>query len=260
MKYYEINNDDLYNWLDAYLEAKNDKTKAQIQHLIVVAFYPMIRRIAYGLARRSTDPLEDLIQSGYLGLIKAIAGYDGKKGGFITYASAFITGEIRHYLRDKMSMIRAPREIQELAFRINQISDYIYLKKGHVPSDVEIAEYLQTDLSLVHEVYDVERRKRPISLDQINCVADQEYSALSDKIVDTKAQVAIDMYELRNILKPAMESLDEESRKLIELYYLEDICQRFVATESGLSKMQVSRKIKYALRKLFKAIQKTEVL
>ena len=80
---------------------------------------PAVKKIARSLARRNTDPIEDIIQVGSMGLIKAIESFDQNIGkNFRTYATHMITGEIRHYLRDKVAMIKAPREIQELAFLI----------------------------------------------------------------------------------------------------------------------------------------------
>ena len=77
-----------------------------------------LSKIFHGLARRSTDPIEDLVQVGSMGLLKAIDQYDTSVGAsFKTYATYLITGEIRHYLRDKINMIRAPRELQELSFQ-----------------------------------------------------------------------------------------------------------------------------------------------
>ena len=121
-----INNDENYeqiqDWLVEYKKTTDEKTAKQLQNLIVVAAMPLVKRIACGLARRATDPVDDLIQVGSVGLLKSVDLYNPDLGTkFKTYATYLITGEIRHYLRDKASMIKAPREIQELAFRINNI-------------------------------------------------------------------------------------------------------------------------------------------
>ena len=110
------------DWLVDYKNTKDQKKKKELQNLIVVATMPLVKKIACSLARRSTDPVDDLIQVGSVGLIKAIEFFDPTiSTKFKTYASYLITGEIRHYLRDKSSIIKAPREIQELAFRINTV-------------------------------------------------------------------------------------------------------------------------------------------
>src|SRR3990167_3988261 len=113
----ELEEKDIHKLLSIY-HKKKDKN---VRDRIVAHTITLVKRIAYGLARRSTDPVDDLIQVGSIGLVKAIDQFDPSAGAkFHTYATHLITGEIRHYLRDKTSMIRAPRELQELSFRISR--------------------------------------------------------------------------------------------------------------------------------------------
>ena len=117
-----FNKQDIDYWIKEYKNSKNEHIKEQLRKFIVIACTPLVKKISHGLARRNTDPIEDLIQVGSVGLLKAIDNYDLTQGSsFKTYATYLITGEIRHYLRDKSSMIRAPRELQELSYRVNQI-------------------------------------------------------------------------------------------------------------------------------------------
>ena len=118
-----INYDEVNIWLSEYRSAKKGRKKEQLQNLIAIATMPLVKKIARTLARRSTDPIEDIIQVGSLGLIKAIRLYDPKVSkNFRSYATYLITGEIRHYLRDKANMIKAPRAIQELAYRAHKLT------------------------------------------------------------------------------------------------------------------------------------------
>jgi RNA polymerase sigma-B factor len=106
------------------LLAKYKKTQdKRARDKIVEQNFNLVKKIAHGLARRSTDPVDDLIQIGSIGLIKAIEYFNPDAGAkFTTYATHLITGEIRHYLRDKTSMIRAPRELQELSSVVIQLT------------------------------------------------------------------------------------------------------------------------------------------
>ena len=118
-----INYDEVAQWLEEYRKLKTSPKKTQMQNLIAIACMPLVKKIAHTLARRSTDPIEDIIQVGSVGLLKAIRLYDaGVSKNFKSYAMYMITGEIRHYLRDKASMIKAPRAIQELAYRVHKLS------------------------------------------------------------------------------------------------------------------------------------------
>ena len=87
--------------VDEFIACSNDKKKAILKQKIAALCLPAVKKIARSLARRNTDPIEDLIQVGCVGLLKAIEHYcKSHKTSFKTYANYYITGEIRHYLRD----------------------------------------------------------------------------------------------------------------------------------------------------------------
>ena len=118
-----INFEQVTQWLEEYQKIDSQKQKDQLQNLIAITCMPLVKKVARTLARRSTDPVEDIIQVGSLGLIKAIRLYNPEiSRNFKSYATYLITGEIRHYLRDKASMIKAPRAIQELAYRVHKMT------------------------------------------------------------------------------------------------------------------------------------------
>ena len=115
--------DEVNNWLDEYKHTTDEKTKKRLKELVVLACMPIVKKVARSLARRSTDPVEDITQVGSLGLIKAVDLYNPEiSKNFKSYATYLITGEIRHYLRDRITIIRAPREIKELSFRIHKLT------------------------------------------------------------------------------------------------------------------------------------------
>ena len=169
-------------WLASYKKTDNEKQKKQLQNLIVVATMPLVKKIACSLARRSTDPIDDLIQVGSLGLIKAIEFYNPDiSTKFKTYASYLITGEIRHYLRDKASMIKAPREIQELAFRINNYIKQLVEESGDEPTTEEVAKAMDVSVQKVNIAIEVDRRKNTIL--QCACAKDR------GKIVEKESSI-----------------------------------------------------------------------
>lgn len=213
----------------------------------------LVRKIAHGLARRSTDPVDDLIQIGSIGLIKAIEYFNPEAGAkFTTYATHLVTGEIRHYLRDKTSMIRAPRELQELSFRINKIVQRLQSELGRDPTDLEIAEVLQEVKSTkIQEAYEVDRRRTLISLDQtISANMTDNDTFLIDTLMDIKAHRKEGSKEDYMMLKDLIQKLKEPLREIIELIYFEDIPQADVAQRLGISQMQVSRRLKKATAEL----------
>ena len=106
--------DEINAWLDEYKATTDEKTKRKLKELVVLACMPLVKKVARSLARRSTDPVEDITQVASLGLIKAVDLYNPEiSRNFKSYATYLITGEIRHYLRDKTTIIPAPREIKD---------------------------------------------------------------------------------------------------------------------------------------------------
>ena len=112
--------EDLDKQILAYKDCKDEKKKRMLHINIVENGMLLVKKIAGNISAQSGISNEDLIQVGSIGLIKAIEFFKPDKNTrFKTYASYFIRGEIKHYLRDKASMIKAPRELQELVFKIS---------------------------------------------------------------------------------------------------------------------------------------------
>ena len=243
-------------WLDEYKNTQEDKTKKKLKELVVLACMPIVQKVARSLARRSTDPVEDIIQVGSLGLVKAIDLYNPEiSKNFKSYATYLITGEIRHYLRDKTTIIRAPREIKELSFRVHKLTLELTEKLGHAPSDKDIALALEMPQEKVEECNNLDRRTTTISIDQI--IGNDENSvSLVEKIEDESQSEAFNSYENRMILDEAISKLDELERQLVILNYYEGLNQREISEKLNISQMQVSRKLKKAISKLFEIISK----
>ncbi len=243
--------DQIHHWLSVYSESRDPA----LRDSIIQASLPLVKRIAYGLARRSTDPVEDLIQVGSIGLIKAVDQFKPDAGAkFQTYATHLITGEIRHYLRDKTAMIRAPRELQELSFRINRLVQSLTARLGREPSDVEIAHELEIPVSRVNEAYEVDRRRTLISLDQALSNDAGSEQSLIDTLVDGKYQTNQMAKEDRFMLAEAIKQLRDGLREVVQLTFYEDLSQTEVARRLGISQMQVSRRLRAATAELHKII------
>ena len=248
--------DEITTWLDEYHKTDDEKTKKRLKELVVLACMPIVKKVAHSLARRSTDPVEDIVQVGSLGLVKAIDLYNPEiSKNFKSYATYLITGEIRHYLRDRTTIIRAPREIKELSFRIHKLTLELTEKLGTTPSDKDIAEALQMPQEKVEEVNNLERRTTTISIDQILGTDDNSIS-LVERIEDESQKQAFDSYENRMILNDALKLLDPIEQQLVILNYYEGLNQREISDKLGISQMQVSRKLKKSLQKLFEIISK----
>lgn len=259
LEIYLLNQEDnfaqIHEWLLTYKQSSDQKLKKQLQNLIVVASMPFVKRIAYGLARRATDPVDDLIQVGAVGLMKAIELYNPEiSAKFKTYATYLITGEIRHYLRDKASMIKAPREIQELAFRISCVVRQLTEEGFEEPTSEQVAEVMSLPVNRVNDIIEVDRRKSTLSLDQT--VLEDENMSLGDKIPSGDYQEFLNAYEEKIMLSNAIEQLEPKLKEVIKLNYYDDYNQREIAEVLNISQMQVSRRLKKALNAMYDIITK----
>lgn len=233
--------------------------KEDMKNQLVSQCLPYVHKIARGLARRGSDPVDDLVQVGCMGLIKALDKYNPLAGSrFKTYATYLITGEIRHYLRDKSSIIKAPRQMYELYYRMNQIVQRLTEELGRTPTDLEIAEELECPIDRVQNASIVDRRRSMVSLDQF--ITSNEgtngETMYIERLVDTKYYEFLQNQEDKILLERAMGQLKEELRQVVEMTYYQDMSQTEIAKELGVSQMQVSRRLRKALDILYDLLHK----
>ena len=139
-KTYEL----ITEWLKEYHSASSRYKRAKAKALIVTRMLPVIKKIAKTIARRSYDPIEDMVQAGSIGLLKAIDSYSKDiNDNFKIYAGYLIIGEMKHYLRDKLNTIRVPRHIQELSFRINSFISTLTVEEVNELTNDDVAEAIR---------------------------------------------------------------------------------------------------------------------
>jgi RNA polymerase sigma-B factor len=220
---------------------------------LVNQFLPLVRKIARGLARRSTDPVEDLVQVGSIGLLEAIERYEtGHNTEFKTYAVHFITGHIRHYLRDRQSLLRGPRVLQELSYRLSQVTAKLTQEFGRDPQNHELAKALDVSPELVDEVKVYDRRVTVLWLDQDgNDGDDDEQRSLLESLSDPRfTGEAREVTDERLVLAEAMGRLPSSQRELLEMRYFQDLTQAELSRRLGISQMEVCRRLKKAEKQL----------
>jgi len=251
--------DELDTQLLAYKSCKDEKKKRMLHLQIVENAMQLVKKIACNIAVQSGISNEDLIQVGSIGLIKAIEFFNtGKNTKFKTYATYFIRGEIKHYLRDKASMIKAPRELQELVFKISSAVKQLKEEGYDDPSEEQIAEIVGVDEGKIHEVMEIELCKTTLSLDQAISSVDDDDLTLIDKIPSEDYQESLNSNENRIMLAQAIEKLPPDLKEIIELSYYRDLNQREISEIIHISQMQVSRRLKKALNKMYEIIKTKE--
>ncbi|MBO9542474.1 sigma-70 family RNA polymerase sigma factor [bacterium] len=225
----------------------------QQKQKIVEDYLPLVKKIARGLARRSTDPVEDLIQVGSIGLLEAIERYEtGHNTEFKTYAVHFITGHIRHYLRDRQNLMRGPRVLQELSYRLSQVTAKLTQEFGREPTNHELSSALSVTPEQVDEVKQYDRRVTVLWLDQEGHDGDDdEQRSLLESLSDPRSSNdSRDELDEKLILTEAMSRLPGAQRELLEMRYFQDLTQAELSRRLGISQMEVCRRLKKAEKQL----------
>ena len=245
-------------WLSEYRSAKNDAQKAKTKALIVMRMLPIVKRIARAIARRSYDPIDDLIQAGSIGLLKAIDSFVPEiNDNFKFYAGSLIIGEMKHYLRDKMNTIKVPRHIQELSYRINSFISTLTPEELNELTNEYVADALNVSQKDVDFAMQAERRKNIVSLEDMY-KSDSNNLGYEEVISNSNYKEMAEMEDARLILELVIARLPKEHRKIIELYYYQDLNQKEIAERLNISQMQVFRKLKKAFGLLHEMIADTQ--
>lgn len=241
-------------WLEAYKNSTDKYERAKLKALIVTRMLSIIKKIARTIARRSYDPIDDLVQAGSIGLLKAIESYSAEvNDNFKIYAGYLIIGEMKHYLRDKLNTIRVPRHIQELSYRINTFTNSLTYEQLNELTNDDVAEALKVTPKAVDYAMQADRRKSVVSLENIFSDADSlSYEEVLSAHDDYKE--ASENEDDKIVLKDVIEKLPDEYRKLVEMYYYDDMNKKDIAEKLGMTQMRISRKMKKAFSMLYKMI------
>ncbi|MFE2915881.1 SigB/SigF/SigG family RNA polymerase sigma factor [Kitasatospora indigofera] len=201
---------------------------------------PLVRFVAAGFRHRAAEP-DDILQVGVVGLIKAVDGYDHRRGvEFLTYAIPTIAGEIKRFFRDTSWPLRVPRGLQELYLRVARTSDRLEQQLGRLPTAEEIATDLDLDVADVDAALRVGRAYRAGSLDALREDRDDETgTTLLDRLGDEDHNLTA--VEFRESVRPLLTDLTPRERTVLRLRFWGGCTQCEIAEQIGCSQMQVSR-------------------
>ncbi|MFQ6132971.1 MAG: sigma-70 family RNA polymerase sigma factor [Armatimonadota bacterium] len=203
------------------------------------------------------EPLEDLRQEGFIGLAKAVDSFDPERGvKFITYATHLIHGEIRHYLRDRKTLIRRPGWLHDLMQKMEKRSAALRQQLGREPSVPELARELNLREESLAEVLRVRDRFAVKSLDGSgngdgNGNGDRPSFDIDRQSINSfrhrTGQLPI---EDRIALEEAVQRLKYLERQVIYYLFYRDFTHAEIAEQLGTSCSNVSRVARGALKKL----------
>jgi RNA polymerase sigma-B factor len=236
-----------------YRDTKDTAERDRIRAQLVDAYHDFVYFLARKFVNRG-EPLDDIVQVGYLGLIKAIERFDPDLGyEFTTFATLTVAGEIKRYFRDKGTAIRFPRRLQELHQSVIRVNEQMKIELGREPTVGELAERLGVTPDDVTEAMEMGPAYVPLSLDQPVSSGDgQDNRAVAEQIGG--ADPELERVEMRDVLDRAMEHLTPRERSIMAMRFYEQMSQSEIARRLGISQMHVSRLQRAALEQLRKYV------
>jgi RNA polymerase sigma-B factor len=215
---------------------------------LIEQYLSLVRSLARRYAYRG-EQLEDLVQIGSIGLIKAIDRFDINRGvELTTYATPNIIGEIKRHFRDKGWAVRVPRGLQELNVQLSRIVEELTVQLGRSPTIAELAERSGAEEEEVLEALESGRAYSSLSLSSGGGLDDDEEMDPMEAIGTEEPRY--EMSEEWAVLAPGLRVLEDRERMILHLRFFEGLTQSQIAQQVGISQMHVSRLIRRALEKI----------
>jgi RNA polymerase sigma-B factor len=215
---------------------------------LIEQYLPLVRSLARRYANRG-EQLEDLVQVGSIGLIKAIDRFDVGRGvELTTYATPNIIGEIKRHFRDKGWSIRVPRGLQELNVRLSQLLERLTVELERSPTIAELAQAADVTEEEVLEALESGQAYTTVSLSAPSGGGEEGELDPLESLGELEHEYEVS--EDRAVLAPGLDVLDERERRILHLRFWEGLTQSQIAQQVGISQMHVSRLIRRSLEKV----------
>jgi RNA polymerase sigma-B factor len=212
---------------------------------LLVARYRSLVRACVNRHRRSPEPTEDLMQVGYLGLVKAINNFDPAYGGSLAaYAQPCISGELKRYFRDKRWQVHIERPIQERLLHLRTATRQLTQQLGRQPTDTDLAATLGCTEREVRDARRAEQMMRPASLDA-PLAGDPATPPLADTLGDDDP--AVEHLLSMHALAAHWAELPQREQRILLMSFYGDMTQAAIGQTLGISQMHVSRLLAHAL-------------
>lgn len=221
-----------------------------IRDRLIALHERLVHYLALRLSPGRGTAFEDLVQAGYIGLIKAIDRFDPNYGcQFITFAAPTVAGSMKRYLRDHSWTLKVPRRLCALGISLRRMRQELESELGRTPTVTELAARAEVTEEKVAQALDLEWAYQPLSLDaplnehsggDLGC----SWEGIGASDPDLKA------VEEKEMLRQALSSLGERHRFIIYRRFFGEASQAEVAAQLGVSQMQVSRLERQALSRL----------
>ena len=220
----------------------------QAREQLIEQYMSLVRSLARRYSYRG-EQLEDLVQIGAIGLIKAIDRFDLERGvELTTYATPNIIGEIKRHFRDKGWSVRVPRGLQELNVQLSRLMEQLTVQLSRSPTIPELAKAAGVEEEEVLEALESGRAYTSLSLSVGGGGGDDDDLDPLESLGTEEHQYEVS--EDRAVLAPGFKALDERERMILQLRFFDGLTQSQIAQQVGISQMHVSRLIRRALEKI----------
>ena len=218
------------------------------REMLVERFLPLARQLARRY-QRPDEPFDDLFQVACLGLINAIDRFSlDRDVAFSSYAVPTILGEIKRYFRDRTWSVRVPRDLQDLALKVDRAVSDLDLELQRKPTIEEIGAKVGADAEAVLEALEASGAYRATSLQTPWGADDESGDTLGDAIGIEERGFAL--AEDRATIEHVMRVITPREREVLRLRFAEDLTQAEIGERVGVSQMQVSRIIRQSVARL----------
>lgn len=252
----------LFHRLNGPPEGVRGGDQESLRDHLVLLHTPLVEHCARNFVA-SGEPLDDLVQEGYVGLIKAVDRFDADKGvRFSTYACHLITGEIRHYLRDLGRLIHEPGWHFELRQRISRTNDQLTQKLGRAPEPEDIARSLGIEASSVRDVL---RNQQTLTVEYLDAETEREgddgggsdwdHRLAASATTPAASETRVDDQMMLGLALPRLRELE---KKAITLFFFEDCTKTEIARRLDISVNHAAYLIKRGVEGLRQIIDESE--
>ncbi|MER5573419.1 RNA polymerase sigma factor SigF [Streptomyces massasporeus] len=209
----------------------------------------LVRFAAGRFRSRGPEEMEDIVQVGMIGLIKAIDRFElTREVEFTSFAIPYIVGEIKRFFRDTTWAVHVPRRLQEARVQLARATEELRSRLGRTPTVKELSELMSLPEDEVREARLASNGYNSTSLDAAIGGSEDGETALADFIgADDRA---LELVEDFHALAPMIAALDERDRQIIHMRFAEELTQAQIGERLGVSQMHVSRLLSRCLARL----------
>ncbi|WP_328476313.1 RNA polymerase sigma factor SigF [Streptomyces sp. NBC_00377] len=209
----------------------------------------LVRFAAGRFRSRGPEEMEDIVQVGMIGLIKAIDRFDlSREAEFTSFAIPYIVGEIKRFFRDTTWAVHVPRRLQEARVQLARATEELRSRLGRTPTVRELSELMSLPEEEVCEARLAANGYNSSSLDATLSSGEDGETALQD-FIGTEDQ-ALELVEDFHALAPLIAELGERDRQIIHMRFVEELTQAQIGERLGVSQMHVSRLLTRTLTRL----------